>query len=132
MNKYDGRWKKHIDYINKKMCKSIGILYKVKSAFSKRLMFKMFKAFVLPRIIYCNVVWGSAQPTVLKPLIISQKRSLNVALQLPKCTPSAILLSLAKVLTIMYKYLHKMLPDSFSSMYVYNNENHQLGTRCAP
>ena len=108
-------------------------------------MLKMHNTFVLPHINYYNVVWGSAQPTILKPLIISQKGAQKVAyynyLNVPR--PSSIVFSQAKVLTInnihelqtcifMYNYLHNILPESFSSMYVYNNEIQQHDTRCAP
>ena len=65
--------------------------------------------------------------------VISQKRALKVEIQLPKCTPSAIVFSQAKVLTInnMHELQLVFLPESFSSiiiiidihaMYVYNNE----------
>ena len=108
--------------------------------FSKCLLLKLYKTFVLPHINYCNAVWGTAAPSVLRPLFISQKRALKIALNLHRRTSSTIVFATAKVLSLeslnklqtnifMYKYLNEMLPTKFCSKFLCNRDVHKYDTR---
>jgi hypothetical protein len=125
-------WKNHIEYINSKISKSLGILFKIRHIVNKQWRIKLYKTFILPYLNYCNIVWASTFKSTLKPLIISQKKALKLALGLPILTPSSQVFELAKVhsifeinqihmLIFMYKYVNNMLPSSFIN-YIQRNE----------
>ena len=67
-------WNIHIQSLNNKVTKSLAVLYKVRKLLSPHWKLKLYKTFVLPLINYCNIVWGSACITTVKPLLITQKR----------------------------------------------------------
>ncbi len=133
-------WKEHITHIKKKISKSIGILHKVNKVLSKNIKLKLYKTFIQPHLLYCNIVWCGAFATVLKPLEIMQKRALKMALNLPRETPSDFLFNQAKVHNLtslnkiqtaifMYKYNNNLLPKSFDNKFKVNEDYHHYNTR---
>ena len=133
-------WKKHIEHVNIKVCKSIGILKKLCNTLSKSSLIKLYKCLVLPHINYCNIVWGATHKTSLSNLFISQKKAIKIALHLPKRTPTNLLFERAKLNTInginkiqtsifMFKYKFNLLPCGFEGKYTYNSDVHQYHTR---
>ena len=75
-------------YINGTIAISSAILYKIRHLFSKTLRLKLYNTFILPYLNYCNSVWGSTYPTNLKIITVSQKRTLGLALNVWRETPS--------------------------------------------
>ena len=133
-------WKSHIQYINTKISKSIGILYKVRHILNKEWKMNLYKTFVVPYLNYCNIIWASTYKTSLNTLLIKQKRALKIVLNLPFLTPSAYVFNIAKVHTVyeinkmhfsifMYKYVKKLLPLSFTNMFILNRDIHSIQTR---
>ena len=133
-------WKEHILYLKNKVSKCIAILCKVSKVLSKKVKMQLYKTFIQPHFMYCNIVWCLANATTRKPLEISQKRTLKIALGLPKDTPSTTVFNLAKVHDLvsinnihscifMYKYAHKLLPSSFDKMFTINSDVHNYNTR---
>lgn len=133
-------WKEHIMYTKNKISKCIGMLHKVSKVFSKNVKLKLYKTFIQPHLMYCNVVWCSSYATVFKPLEVVQKRALKIALNMPKTTPSDYLFKAAKVHDLasinriqtaifMYKYNNSLLPQSFKGKFKFNEDVHQYNTR---
>jgi len=133
-------WKEHITYTKNKISKCIGILRKVNKILSKCIKLKLYKTFIQPHLIYCNIVWCAAYVTVLKPLEIIQKRALKIALNVPRLTPTDVLFKLANVQRLasinkiqtaifMYKYNNDLLPGSFDNKFECNNDYHVYSTR---
>ena len=58
-------WVHHIDYISKKISKSIGIIYRLRQYLDKISLVSMYYAFIYPYLHYCNEVWGNAYSTNL-------------------------------------------------------------------
>ena len=133
-------WKNHVSKINSKLCKSIGILHRVKTFLSKHWRLKLYNTFVLPYLNYCNIVWASANDSTLKPLIISQKRALKMVLDVPRTYSTKQVFTESGAFTIadihkiqtgifMHKYEHNILPSSFNHKYILNSGRHGYETR---
>ena len=84
-------WKEQIYSVHAKLSKSVGILYKVKHLFTRNWLLKLYNAFVLPHITYCNVIWCSTHQSYLNDVIFNQKRALKLALNVPSNTPSNVI-----------------------------------------
>ena len=66
--------KSHIDYIAKKVKRSIGILSKLRYYVDNRIIINLYYALIYPFLIYGMIVWGSTYHTNVQPLFISQKK----------------------------------------------------------
>jgi len=133
-------WKPQLECINNKMNKCIGILRKVRGVLSSSSLIKLYNSFVLPHINYCNILWGSVPPTVIKKLVITQKKAIKIALKVPRTTATETIFSQSKLKTIggihkiqvsifMYKYENNLLPKCFCNKYSKINSLHQYDTR---
>jgi len=133
-------WKEHIMYIKNKISKCIAMLWKVNRIFSKRIKLLMYKTFIQPHLMYCNIVWCSTYVTNLKPLVTIQKRALKMTLNLPRDTSTIRVFEEAKVHDLyainkihtcifMYKYCNRLLPKSFDCKFISNQDIHDHNTR---
>ena len=66
-------WREHINYICKKISKSIGIIRKIKDSLNEQSKIMLYYTMIYPYLQYCVAAWGAACPTHLKPLISKQK-----------------------------------------------------------
>jgi hypothetical protein len=71
-------WKSHLNYIVGKVSKTTGILSKVKSCLDRSSLKLIYYSLVYPYLQYCHLSWGSASASVLKPLVMLQKRVIRV------------------------------------------------------
>ena len=69
-------WKTHINNIEKKIAKNIGILSKV--AYFLNVLKNLYYTSIYPYLAYCNVCWASTYPTSLDGLFKLQKRAVRV------------------------------------------------------
>ena len=58
-------WKKHIDYICKKLSKCVGIIAKARKELYKSSLITLYYSFAYPYFIYCNHVWGNTFNTLI-------------------------------------------------------------------
>ncbi|CAL4254041.1 unnamed protein product, partial [Meganyctiphanes norvegica] len=65
-------WKAHINYISSKISKTIAILRLLKYTFPKHILRTLYMSLIYPYFVYCNVIWGAADKTIVEPLIILQ------------------------------------------------------------
>jgi len=70
-------WKSHIVYIKSKVCKSIGVLYKVKDVLDYSSLYMLYNSLILPYFGYCTEVWSNTHPSNTKPLFLLQKKALR-------------------------------------------------------
>jgi len=133
-------WKCHIEYVNKKLNKCLGILRKVKRVLSTTCLIKLYNAFILPHINYCNIVWGSASLTTMNKLVITQKRAIKLALKVPITTATNSIYEQSKLKAIatihriqisifMYKYNQNLLPSGYCNKYSKIETRHCYNTR---
>ena len=52
-------WKKQIEYIENKVSKGIGILYKLKGKLNVQSLHMLYNTLILPYLHYCSEIWGN-------------------------------------------------------------------------
>ena len=67
-------WKHQIDKICKTICRSIGILYKIRPYINLKILKTLYYSLIYPHLIYAIEVWGSADNTHLNHIFMLQKR----------------------------------------------------------
>ena len=70
-------WKQHINQLNNKISKSIGILYKLRNLVPKCTLVTLYNSFIQSHFLYGLLNWGCAIKTTLEPI----KRSLRKAVR---------------------------------------------------
>ena len=68
------RWKEHVNYINKKIKRSIGLLSKIRYYVDLGCLIKLYHTLIYPFLIYGVVAWGNTYQTIINPLFILQKK----------------------------------------------------------
>ena len=71
-------WKPHINTVNSKIAKSIGILYKTRSILNKSLLKQLYFSFIHSYLNYGNVAWASTHKTKLECLNRRQRHAVRV------------------------------------------------------
>ena len=93
-------WVPHINYVNKKLAKGMGLLAKLRHFVPKRIIPNLFNAFFQPHLDYGLIAWGSANKTQLTPIEKSLKKAVRICSFKNKYEPSAMLFKSLKVLTL--------------------------------
>ena len=130
-------WKSHIQHICNKISRSIAILRILKHSFPKHILIMIYMSLIYSYINYCNIVWGSAYESHLKPLIVLQKKAVRLITNANFRDNSAPIFFNLKLLPIsriyhlnclqfLFKVLHN---DSFPYLknrilYNYSTHNH--------
>ena len=70
-------FKDHIKYINSKISRHTGILFKIRDNLPLKARLDYYYAFIYPYLSYNIIIWGSAFDTHLLPLITQQKRAIR-------------------------------------------------------
>ena len=133
-------WKIHITNTRQKIAKSIGILSKCRKVLNNHSLLQLYHAFISPYLSYGIELWGSAKQNVIHSLQISQKRSVRILCGVPPRTSSTPLFKSTqilplqqlyefKVLEFMFKFNNHLLPNTFASLYVTNENVHNHNTR---
>ena len=71
-------WKRHIQNTRSKINRQCGIIHQTKSTLTKKALKQIYDSLVYPHLVYCQVVWGAACKTSLKPLVTAQKRVIRL------------------------------------------------------
>lgn len=134
-------WQEHINYINNKVSKSLGILYRVKYFLDESALLMLYNSLILPYLDYCCEVWGNTYPSRLYPLIICQKRAIrNVAKSVDnkahtdplfyqyKCLKFMDLIEY-KSCIIMFKAKNLLLPPTLQKYFIRSCDIHSYSTR---
>ena len=72
-------FKSHIYELNKKISRSIGVLYKIRPFVSSKILTNLYYAIVYPFLLYGVLIWGNANKTLLSPTLILQKKFVRMA-----------------------------------------------------
>ena len=136
------KWKEHIDYINGKIAKDIGVMIKARNVFDKTTLLSIYNSLILPYIGYCIHIWGNAYQTHFQKLHVLQNKILRIIAGVPQETSSYHLycelnimklkkLYLYAVGLCMDKYENDMLPELFKDMFIKVTDVHEHDTRNA-
>lgn len=112
-------WSNQINYVLKKVCKNIGILYKIKSLLNSNCLKLFYYAFIHSHINYANIVWASTNQTKLKKLFSKQKAALRL---LPTPMQKENLLNIYQInlfqtILLMFKWKQNNLPRAYNTMF---------------
>jgi hypothetical protein len=72
------RWKEHVNYLNKKIKRSIGLLSKIRYYVDLGCLTKLYHTLIYPFLIYGVVAWGNTYQTIINPLFILQKKDVRI------------------------------------------------------
>jgi len=124
-------WHEHITMIRNKIAKGIGLLSRARKVLNVSSLITLYNSLILPYLMYCIEVWGSAKALDLQMLIKLQKRALRIIssvnyrahthdlfvkhkiLKLPQ-------IYMLCVLCFMFKFYKNMLPSVFNSLFSMN------------
>ena len=65
-------WKPHIDFVSKKISKSVGIIVKAHFYLSSQTLMILYYSLVYPFLTYCNVAWSSTYCSNLNCIYLLQ------------------------------------------------------------
>ena len=135
-------WNAHIKHISNKISKSVAILRFLRDIFPKHILKTLYLTLTYPYFNYCNLIWGTAHETNLKPLIILQKkciRIINRAGYIDHTDPlfkSTKLLKLGQIHILscakfIYKCYRSCTYSNFRARLIQNSQIHDHDTRIA-
>jgi len=139
-------WQAQIDNLSKKISRSIGLLYKIRSFVNKHIIKMLYYSLVYSHLTYAIEIWGSADNIHLNRLVILQKRAVRLLSYSDKrredysLTPSDPLffkMELHKVCDIfklriakfIFTSLDKSNPTNFHSWFKLIDQIHHYNTR---
>ena len=68
----------HIDFISKKISKSLGIIYRLRECLPQSKLKSLYYTFIYPYLLYCNLAWGGTCATYIDRLLKLQKRVIRI------------------------------------------------------
>ena len=72
-------WKEHIKYLENKIAKNIGLVYRAKPFLNKESLIALYYSYIHSYLNYGNLAWGSTYLTNLKKLRSQQKHAILIA-----------------------------------------------------
>ena len=135
-------WKIHINYISKKISKSVGIIYRSRFLLTSATKLALYYSLIYPYLTYCNIVWSSTYETNVKRIYLLQKRAVRAMSNSDYRAHSAPLFRKLNILDIyklnthcigkfMFSYSRDLLPECFDNLFIFNNQIHDHNTRAA-
>ena len=135
-------WKPQVDFVVKKIRRSIGILSKLRHYIDLSILLKLYYALIYPFLIYGIIIWGNTYESTLKPIFILQKKVLRTITFSQYDSPSSPLFKSLQVIkfydlvpfhiaTFIYKFHNQLLPTAFHSFFTKVTNIHKYNTRLA-
>ena len=132
-------WKNQVEYVSKKIRRSIGILCKLRYFVTKGILINLYYALIYPFLIYGLISWGNTYVSNLKPIYILQKRALRIITFSAFDHPSSPLfksLGITKyfdlvtyhIAVLIYKYHNSLLPSAFNCFFMKISHVHSYNT----
>ena len=136
------RWKTQVDYVCKKIRRSIGLLSKIRFYVNQKTLINLYYALIYPYVCYGLIAWGSACQTTLQPLITLQKKAVRIitcskfddhSSPLFKATNIVKITDLFhyQICVFMHNFYNNQLPAVFSSFFMQVTSIHNYNTRHA-
>ena len=131
-------WKTHIKYIENKISKNIGILFKARPFLNKKSLLSLYYSYIHSYINYGSVSWGSTCRTNLKKINSQQKHALRIIFNKSKFERTSELFKSSKILNV-YKinifntalFMHKIQGKSAPNIFLrkFRKPSHSYPTR---
>ena len=94
------KWSKQIENVSKLTQKNISMIKRAKSFLPQKSLKLLYNSLVLPRLDYCSVVWSNRFHSHTTKLQKIQKRAARIILNKTYDTPSAVLFTSLKWMTL--------------------------------
>ena len=131
-------WKSHIHYLENKISKNIGLLYKAKFLLDRQSLKNIYFSFIHSYINYANIAWASTNQIKLKKLLKYQKHASRIIYNRERTTHARPLMKSLKALNIYqtnilqnllltYKSKNGIAPTIFQSKF--KSIEHKYPTR---
>ena len=131
-------WKTHIETIENKISKNLGLLYKAKPFLNLKCLKQLYFSFIHSYLNYCNIAWASTYMTNIKRLYSKQKHACRIMFGENRYTSVAhrlkeigaldiFQLNACQILTFMYKVKNGLCPDLFKTKF--KEIDHKYETR---
>ena len=131
-------WRAHINAIENKISKSLGIIRKAKAYLNLKSLKNLYFSFVHSYLTYCNIAWASTNKTKIKKLMSKQKHACRLIFNENKFAPSHPLfvklgaldvykINIHQILTFMHKTKLTMTPNIFEGLFT--SIQHKYATR---
>ena len=135
-------WKYHITELSKKLSKSIGIIFKMKTLCPQRVSVSLYYALVQSHLSYGACVWGNADNIYLNKLRILQKKVIRTIANVEYNEHTGPLFAMLKIFKLddivkmqlasfMWEYDHGNLPKCLGSYFSLVSDVHNYQTRSA-
>ena len=129
-------WSHHINKINNKISKTIGIMKRIRRFISKDILRTIYNSLILPHLHYGILIWGFSNRRVFK----LQKRAVRLICGAKYNAHTDRLFKNLRFLKIQdifilqctkfyYKFTRNQLPTYFNDFFVRNSEVHPYNTR---
>ena len=127
-------WKPHINTINNKISKNIGLLYKARYIIKE---IQLYFSYINSYLTYANIVWGSTYKSNLMPLYRKQKHAARAIYFKDRLFHAKPLLTKMKALnvyqlnvfhtlTFMFKTKLKLVPNIFQNSFIKKESRYVL------
>ena len=137
-------WNLHLNYICKKVSKSVGIMYRFCFFLSSNTKIYLYYTLIYHYLTYCTTVWTSTYiyVTNLNRILLLQKRVVRAVINSNHLAPSAPLCAQLNMLDIfkgnslyiaqfIFFYHHRLLPSPFLNRFLTSGQIHNYDTRAS-
>lgn len=138
-------WKPHVEYIQNKVSKCIGILHKVKYVLNEVSLLLLYSSLIVPYLTYCMEVWGSACNKTIERLCLLQKKAIRIINHKgPRDHTNDLFVKLKqlkfkdlvqlKIVLIMWKIKNKLVPEHIYNKFtlIIDDKSRRRGNFCVP
>ena len=136
-------WKEHLKNVKLKIARCIGVLYRVKHKLNIDALISIYYALIYSHLNYCIQVWGTADRTYLKQLLVMQNKFLRLITNSHNRTTAMPLFFRFKLLNVfdifklnMSKFVWSVINNMkefskglFNNYFRRNTQIHQHNTR---
>lgn len=134
------KWEYHVNQICLTVSKYIGLFYRIRELLSAEYLNKLYKALILPRTSYCDVVCGNCNKKLQDRIEPLQNRAGRAILKVPVRTPSSLIRDKLgwnslyhrrrnNLCLAVYKCLSGNVPESLHGIFTTLRNKHTLNTR---
>ena len=131
-------WKTHVELVENKVSKSVGILFKASRFLNANCLRSIYFALVHPYINYANIAWASTNKTYLKRILGKQKQAAKLLSSEDLSLSSRMLMKQLNILNVyqinilqhllfMFKAKNNIIPRAF--MQTFSMIDHIYPTR---
>ena len=93
-------WKTHVELVENKISKNVGILFKASRSLNSKSLRSIYFALVHPYINYANIAWASTNKTYLNRILGKQKQVARIMSSDGISIPSRLLMKELNVLNV--------------------------------